>query len=71
MAETKRRIDNDARWLTDEEAHAIFDAEARRVMQMSGEEFLRRYDAGEYDDVPDDVDHLDFMDLVFLIPFGR
>src|SRR5687768_9052541 len=40
------------RWLSDEEAHAMFDAEARQVMGMSGEEFLRRFDAGEFDDMP-------------------
>jgi hypothetical protein len=28
---------------------AIFDADARRTLGISGEEFLRRWDAGEYD----------------------
>lgn len=59
------------RWLTKEEANALFDAEARQVMGMSGAEFLRRYDAGEFDDIPDDSEHLDFMSLVLSIPFGR
>ncbi len=58
-------------WLTDEEANAMFDREARQVMGMSGEEFLRRYDAGEFDDMPDDSEHLDYWDLVLSIPFGR
>lgn len=57
--------------LTDEEAHAIFDKEARQVMGMSGEQFLRRYDAGEFKDMPDDINHLDYWDLVISIPFGR
>ena len=71
MAETAERTESGVRWLTDEEARAIFDAEARRVMGMSGEEFLRRYDAGEFDDVPDDWEHMDFTALVMLIPWGR
>ncbi|MGH2532145.1 MAG: hypothetical protein ACRDJW_07525 [Thermomicrobiales bacterium] len=58
-------------WLSDEEAHALFDAKARRVMGISGDEFLRRYDAGEFDDIPDDREHLDYWDLVMLVPFGR
>ncbi len=60
-------------WLTDEEAHAIFDEEARQVMGMSGEEFLRRFDAGEYDNHPDTSakEDLDFWRLVMSIPFGR
>jgi hypothetical protein len=39
---------------TREETLAEFDAQARQVLQMSGEEFLRRLDAGELDDVIDD-----------------
>ncbi len=71
MAETAERTESGVRWLTDEEARAAFDAEARRVMGMSGEEFLRRYDAGEFDDVPDDWEHMDFTALEMLIPWGR
>lgn len=40
--------------LTPEEAKADFDAKARQLLGISGEEFLRRLDAGEYDDVLDD-----------------
>lgn len=36
--------------LTGAEAWAFFDAEARRRMNMSGEEFLARWDAGEFGD---------------------
>jgi len=73
MTDTAHRTESEVRWLSDDEAHAIFDAEARDVMGMSGEEFLRRYDAGEFDDHPDTSDKhdLDFWGLVFLIPFGR
>jgi len=36
--------------LTEEEAVATFDALAQREMGISGEEFLRRWDAGEWAD---------------------
>jgi len=37
--------------LTEEEAVAAFDALAQREMGISGAEFLRRWDAGEWVDV--------------------
>ena len=39
MTDIEEQTTSGVRWLTDEEAHAIFDAEARGVMGMSGEEF--------------------------------
>ena len=39
---------------TREETLAEFDAQARQVLGMSGEEFFRRLDAGELDDLIDD-----------------
>ena len=39
---------------TREETLVDFDAQARQVLNISGEEFLRRLDAGELDDVVDD-----------------
>jgi hypothetical protein len=36
------------RFLNDDEARAAYDKEARRLLGISGDEFLRRYDAGEY-----------------------
>jgi hypothetical protein len=71
MAVTKEQAEHQIQWLTDEEARAIFDEEARKVMGMSGEEFLRRYDAGEFDAVLDDSDYPALMRLVSLIPWGR
>ena len=55
----------------DEEARAVFDAEARRLVGMSGEEFLGRYDAGEFNDIHADGENLDFTSLEMLISFGR
>lgn len=40
-------------------------------MGMSGEEFLRRWDAGEYDEIADTEGHRHIMGLAFLIPFAR
>ncbi len=67
----ERVTENTIEWLSDDEARAIFDEQARKVVGMSGEEFLRRYDAGEFDDIQDDSEHLVFMSLVLSIPFGR
>ncbi len=71
MAETVEQTASSIRWLSDEEAHAIFDAEARCTVGMSGEEFLRRYDAGEFAHAHDDGENLDLMSLEFIIPWGR
>lgn len=53
------------RYLTDDEARAVFDETARYYMGISGEEFLRRWDAGEWQDDPD---HYPIMAVAFLMP---
>ena len=40
-------------------------------MGMSGEEFIRRWDAGEYDEIADSAGHRHIMSLAMLIPWGR
>lgn len=57
--------------LTDEQSHALFDRVARETLGKSGEEFVRRYDAGECDDIVDDTDHPGVMRMVALLSFGR
>jgi hypothetical protein len=57
--------------LSKEEARAIFDEAIPRLLGISGEEFLRRYDAGEYADLPDTPEFRDELTAIFLIPFGR
>jgi len=42
------RIEESVQHLSDEEACALFDRQARKFLGISGEEFLRRYDAGEF-----------------------
>ena len=40
--------------LTEEETLAYFDATARKHLQMSGTEYLRRFDEGAFDEIVDD-----------------
>jgi hypothetical protein len=54
--------------LDKDEGRRPFDREAQRLLSISGAEFLRRWDAGEYDADPD---HPEIMSLVMLIPFAR
>jgi hypothetical protein len=58
-------------FLEGEEARAYFDREARELVGMSGQEFLRRLDAGEWDDVIDDRGYEDHLYLASLSPLGR
>jgi hypothetical protein len=53
------------------EARAIFDAQSRKLLGLSGPEFLRRYDAGEFDAVLDTPEHPELMELLALESFGR
>jgi hypothetical protein len=57
--------------LTDEEAHAFFDEHARKELGISGEEFLRRWDAGEYRPVPDTPEGRKVGRLVMMLSFAR
>ena len=59
------------RFLDDEESHQFFDEQARRLMNMSGEEFLRRYDAGEFEAELDGPRHSVLVEMIMMIPFGR
>lgn len=53
-----------------EDARALLDAEARRQLGISGEELVRRYDAGQID-VDDPQRHDAFIALEMLLPFAR
>ena len=57
--------------LTVDEAYALFDRGARTLLQISGEEFLRRWDAGEYQPVPDTAEGRKVGELVMMLPFAR
>jgi hypothetical protein len=41
------------RYLTHEEAWQMFDRQARHHFDMTGEEFIRAWESGEFDDDPD------------------
>lgn len=58
--------------LSREEGRYLLDRQARRYLGISGDEFIRRYDAGEYGD-PDDRSKNPpaVMRLVMLLPFVR
>ena len=57
--------------LPPEEGRAMFDAAARKWMGLSGDEFIRRWDAGEYAGIADKDGYRHIMDLAGLISFGR
>lgn len=61
----------DAEILTRAEGLAFFDEQARALLGISGAEYLRRYDAGEYDAGIDDPARRAAGLLEFLIPFAR
>ncbi|MGH2354097.1 MAG: hypothetical protein ACRDJN_21025 [Chloroflexota bacterium] len=50
-----------------EEVLVLLDRRARRYLGMSGEEFLRRWRAGEY---ASDPDQPGVIDLAMLVPFA-
>jgi hypothetical protein len=71
MALPKKQTEERPTTLSPEEGRAFFDREARRVLGISGDEFLARLDAGEYDDIPDTPEGWPILRLSMLISFGR
>ena len=67
MAATEPAIKTPVRQMTHEETLDHFDAQARRRLGMSGEEFVRRLDAGEFHDIVDDpINHPGYSYLAML-----
>ncbi len=58
-------------WGSAEEGRVQFDRWAREMVNMSGAEFIQRWDAGEYRDIADRSEHRHILRLASLIPFGR
>jgi hypothetical protein len=56
---------------TDEEGRALFDRQAQKALSISGNEFLRRWDGGEYRHVRDNAEGRKVRRLAMLIPFAR
>ena len=71
MTSAPAPVDSDVRFLDETESRAHFDRQAQRLMGISGEDFLRAYDAGEYAEPKDDRELRAVMKLATLAPFGR
>lgn len=50
MSVTTEQLIEGVKELTPEEGRAFFEEEVQRLLGITGEEFLRRLDAGEYND---------------------
>ena len=70
-ASTVDVLESPVRDLDPHDSQRFFDAKARELLGISGDEFLRRWAAGDYDDVADDPAHADVMYLVRLGSGGR
>lgn len=71
MATTADETRPGVRYLSPEEGRAQFNAAARKLLGISGEEFIRRWDSGEYDDIADTEGKRHIMRLALLIPIAR
>ena len=56
--------------ISDEDARAYFDEQARRLLGISGEEFLDRYGAGEYWCETDFDRYQAINELIMIMPFA-
>jgi len=54
--------------LSQEEGRALLDSQARYYLNMSGDDFVRAWNAGEFDDNPD---RPEVMRVAMLIGFAR
>jgi hypothetical protein len=70
---TRRTTEERPSVLSAEQAVALFDHEARRLAGLPAEEFLAKWDAGEYRglDVDASPEGRKIAYLALLIPFGR
>ena len=58
-------------FVSPEEGRELFDREAQRLFGISGDEFLRRWDSGEYRPIPDTPEGRKLGRMYGLIPFAR
>jgi len=56
------------RELTQAEGQALLDREAKRTLGISGEEFIRRYEAGEFNA---QAERREIVHLAMLLPLAR
>lgn len=57
--------------ISPDEGRRLFEEMAHELLNISGQEFIRRWDAGEFKDIPDIPENADILYLSFLIPLGR
>ena len=50
-------------WLTPEESCRQFDEYARERVCMTGDEFIRKLQAGDFLEIPDDEEHRAYVEL--------
>jgi hypothetical protein len=62
----KSKGNHKVRFLTPEEGKTLLDQQARRLLKMSGEEFVRRWRAKKIKN----PDRPEVMQVAFLIPFA-
>lgn len=56
--------------LSPEEGYDLFDRHARELLGIPGDEFLRRWDAGEFRPAPDAPEDRKLNRLVMMLPFA-
>lgn len=71
MAVAPEHANGAVRFLGTDESHRFFDAQARRLLNMSGEEFLRKLDSGAFSGALDDRTQRAVLKLKMLRSFGR
>lgn len=54
--------------LSAEQGRALFDKTARKLLSISGDEFLARWDRGDYED---EQENMVITKVAMLIPFAR
>jgi hypothetical protein len=59
---------NNVKELTLEQGRSLLDRQARKYLQISGDEFIKKWESGEFGDDPD---RPEIMRLVMLIPFAK
>lgn len=64
-------VDSDSFYFTPEEGRREFEAAVQKWMGISGEEFIRRWEAGEYWGIADETGHRHIGDLIMMIPLAR
>jgi hypothetical protein len=67
MPETRECAAVEVGEATRAEGKAMLNRAAREILNISGDEFLRRWDAGEYEDLDDPA----VTRVAMLIPFAR